>query len=278
MLGSQKYKDAVDPSQAHLAIAPVIELFLAVFALLEWYKRNTAKRSPMGVPGLPTFFLAGQIVLLSCCAGTAANANCAISITLKDEYGDPTTVARVGGFLHVFCEGGDPKFAKTLYMSTATVHVRVHAPEGEKDDLVIKIWSPSNLWEEQKAIFAGNSIRCNCGSTKDVSEYVKVPQPVLCSARSQVTCGRGQICSLDGDGNEVCTDAESSDCGSSKKKTKTFLCPREDHPPQPECWNVQRPDTDWPQFEVPEEDTKMCSGQSCIFTFNLFLFGKVYVN
>ncbi len=279
-LGSHKYKDAFDPSQAHLTPAPVIALLLAVLALLEWYKRNATKRSPMGVPGLATFFLAGSIVLLSHCAGTAAKPQeCTISIEIKDPFGDLTTVARVGGYLHVFCDGGESGSKKIVQTGNMQGTVRtVRTTNVGNGELSANItWSRSEDREILKSIFKGG-IRCHCGSNSSVSEYYRVPRPVLCSTRSQVTCGKGEICSLDGAGKEVCTDAASSRCADADMKTKTFLCPREDDVPLQECRNLQRPGTDWPQFEVPEEEKKKCNGQSCIFTFNLFLLGKGYVN
>ncbi len=267
-LGSQKYKEAVDPSQAQLTPAPVIALFLAAFALLEWYKRKTTKRSPMDVqkcPGPEAFFLAVSIILLIHCAGTTAKPTCKMSILMKDRFGDETTVARVGGSLHVFCEGGSPNTQRNLEMETTTGTDTVPVTVGEKGELVIKIWNElmgeaeTNLWEKQKGVFFGNRIRCQCGDIP--SAKFNVPQPVLCSAGSQLVCGNKTICSLDGERKEVCTEANSPLlCGAAKMKTKTSLCPRKDHLPLQECWNVRSPVTAWPQFEVPESDTKMCKG------------------
>ncbi len=270
-LGSQKYKDGVDPSQAHLTTARVAALSLAVFVLLEWYKRNSAKRSPMGVqkcPGIEKIFLAGSVVLLSCCASTAANPSCKMSIAMKDRFGDLTTVARIGGSLVVFCEGGLPGYKNRRHVVLRTTGGFLEVPAiikgGESTIKIIR--SPPEYWKILKNIFLGKNIACKCGPYDEQhSNERAVPHPILCSADSQLFCGDRKICSLDGEGNEVCTDRESSRCAFAD--IKTFLCPREEDTPQEECWNVRRPDTAWPQFEVPEDNKKMCRGQVLHFYF-----------
>ncbi len=263
--------DVVNPNQAQITIAPFVTLFLVVFVLQLTNKRNAIKRCPLLAshslataqiwPGIATFLLAGSVVALSFCKNTAAEDTCSLSIALKDEFGDLTSVARIGGTLHVFCEGGSRGSMKSL--QSRKTNQGVPAIVEGRDEMSIKIiWSNSNDWKSQKYVFT-NLIKCNCGSVS--SRFGIVPLPILCSADSQLTCGGGEICSVNADtGKEECTDAKSNcKCGTARVKTTTFLCPREDgEVPLEECRDI--PDlwsgTGWPEFEVPKKDKKMCHG------------------
>ncbi len=270
-LGSHKYKEAFDPSRAQLATAPVIALFLAVFVLLQWYKRNTTKSSPMGRvqirPGLTTFFFAGSVALLSCCAGTAQP--CEMSIALYDEYRDLTSVARIGGSLHVYCKG---KGSLTLHISGGA---RVSTPEAlyspDQMEMVIRIGNSSENRDVEKAIATGAPLLCRCDRVES-EKYKSVPRPILCSAGSQLACGMGKICSVDENGREVCTDSASSGCRTATMKTTTLLCPdTKGQAPVKECRNIRDLWTlsDFQaQLEVPEGTHAVaeCDGLSYTFT------------
>ncbi len=257
-LGLRKIKDAGNANQAHLTMSSSVALFLVAFILQQASKR----RCPMCIqicPGVAKFLLAGSI-LLGSCADTAVAGRCTMSIALKDEFGDPSTVVRYGETFHVFCEG--PHSWKKLMVGETKV-LTSPGKDHARSEMVVKIiWSDSKKWAVQKRIFSGKFIKCGSEDTEDYSKEAVVPYPILCRAGSQVVCEEGKICSVDPDtGNEACTeDAKMSHCGTAVWDKETYLCHPKFQSREKECANVGKPKIAWPEFEVPEDDEKMCDG------------------
>ncbi len=262
----RRNKDASTATQAQHAIVSLVALFLIGFVRQESSKRNIIRRFPR--PGITTPLLAGLAVLPSCCTDTAAlDKTCKMSIVTKDEFGDLTSVSRLGGILHVFCQGGG-SIVKYLYVDEGRKELDplIHTVVVPPNELVIGIGNRSELLENQKAVFAGNPIYCKCGGDRSPgTKYDQVPLPILCGADSQITCGYGKICSVRPDtGIQVCTEAANSLCDTRMQvmKTTMFPCPRLDDPPLMECQNIQQPPSSkWPEFEVLKKHKTECSGQ-----------------
>ncbi len=258
-LGLRRNKDTGTATQAQLT-ASFVALFLVGFVLQ--LSRNTIRRCPR--PGTTTSLLACLAVLLSCCTDTAAPCN--LSIFLRDEFGDLTSVARLGGTLHIFCEGVGSKTLWVRYKGTKKEQYVPASPSFPPNELVVDIGNRSSRWKSQKHIFADNPIKCKCDAAPSRETRIdEVPHPILCSAGNRITCQDGEICSVDADTETPeCTKRIISGCDRRMQvmKTTTFLCPRLDDVPLMECENIQKPTKEWPEFEIPRNDRTECSGQS----------------
>ncbi len=264
-LGFHAYKATVNEGQC--LISSFVQLVVVLYMVLHQPSGRNIKRCSLGVrspSGIPTVLLV-SVVLLGCCSDTAAgaqNKDCSLSIKLVDEFGDLTSVVRIGGQLEVFCEGKGSKF---LVYEGAMHSIIRSGEKGKEGQFLIPIGNHSEYWEYQKNIFTGQNFRCECGGgkTADKSPAKAVPHPVLCRAGSQHPCGDKEICSVDvKTGGSRCMEASKSHCGTAEKKYSTFLCPEMvGGYPTEECQNIKERETrKWPVVQIAENTKEMCKG------------------
>ncbi len=139
------------------------------------------------------------------CAG--ANEDIALSYILMDEFGEQTSVARIGGTLVITCENHGENPPGVL----ATRRTRHHKFPSPDDDgkLKIKI-EPKNV--------KGMEIYCYCGQEESISSKETLDiKNVLCSPIQDGAspCSKTEVCDHKSDGTrfcesgvELCTDGD----------------------------------------------------------------------
>ncbi len=211
-----------------------------------------------------TFLLLVLLLVPTTCVAST----CRISIELKDEFGDETSVSRIGGSLWIRCNSNGSVSNTYLRYVNASTDIR-----GEQSGKwVIKIDPKDVNWEkafwEHKKMFQKTKILCECvtdGKT-DRSNGIDVPSPILCASGSQHECKENYVCLVNADtGEPYCEEVGGIGCGRPAfVQRETFLCPKKSGPPPiDECSFINKignPEYPWPEVEVPSENRKLCQG------------------
>ncbi|MCP3664264.1 MAG: hypothetical protein GY696_17530, partial [Gammaproteobacteria bacterium] len=185
-------------------------------------------------------------------SGTAND--CDISIVVMDEFGDETTVSRIGGSLLIKCDG-----TLKYYLTRRNI-----TTEGQKaGEWIIPIDRDSSKWNEHKGMFGKDPlVLCECSDGRS-SDRAEAPNPILCDPTAVTTtkCKQGEVCVVDPEtGGTSCSDAKNSRFDEDAFRNPPLLCGVGD--PTMECRSLKNLGGNnpkkWPQVEIQEQTNYDC--------------------
>ncbi len=185
------------------------------------------------------------------CAEGADRSEIKISYSLRDEFGEETSVAWIGGTLVIGCKNDGSK-------PCTSSEKDVPNTKEEDGTFVIKI-----VREVLEVVASG--IRCCCGAKDQIasSDYAVRLNEVLCSPSLNQDCPPTQLCHLKSDGTTGCTaEKDVQFCpktsASQLPASKYLLCgisSKNAIPCMKYCKSLEKEENvkQWGQFEIKED-------------------------